>query len=121
MATYLSQADIALSRVSDILAAGGSQADIAAQITATLGGIVAPDLSGLPAIVAQLVNTVARSIASVLEQNEAKPTVNLAIVQASAKPIVFTGKDLARLQAARANAAHHAVNIAEWQALHPKK
>jgi hypothetical protein len=77
--TWIQAALKALGSVSDRLSAGGTTAEISAGITADLAGVVAsvPNLQGLPATIAGVVQALATDVQNVLTQYGAKPALAL--------------------------------------------
>ncbi|HXN49862.1 MAG TPA: hypothetical protein VN893_24635 [Bryobacteraceae bacterium] len=77
--TWIQAAVKALGSVSNRLSVGGSTGEVAAGITADLAGVAAsvPDLQGVPASIAGVVQTLATDIQKVLATYGAKPSLAL--------------------------------------------
>ena len=96
--SYLQESNTALDQVNTILQQGGTQAVVAAKITAALSGVVAstPSLAGLPASIASTVQQLATDLASLLQTYGTKS--QLAVSGNSAAFILASG-DLKKLKA----------------------
>ena len=112
---YLQAASQALSQVSAVLAKGGSQASIAVQITQILSTVVSQDaviqqeIGPLGGAVAAAISAVMKDIQNILNTYGAPSTTAKATFGSGTYH--FTGKNLARLDAAQAKAIALAAKI----------
>ena len=118
---YHQDANGALDQVSQIVSTGGSQAEIAAKITAALSAIVAkePSLQGLPANVAAIVQKVADELAQILSKYGSKQSLSAS--SANAAPVKYKDADLQRLAKTQREAVANQAKIKAWLADHAKK
>jgi len=102
--TWIEAAVKALGSVSNRLSAGGSTAEVAAGITADLAGVVAsvPDLQGVPASIASVVQTLATDVQKVLATYGAKPQVALSARSTRAAGIHFGRSDRKKIEGLKA-------------------
>jgi hypothetical protein len=123
---YLQAADTGLGQVAAILAKGGSAGSIAAQITAALTGVVDKDAviqaqlaATLPPVVLDAVEAVAAAVEGLLRTygTQAAKEASLGAIRGEKeKRVQFTGRRLARIEKARADAAGLGVRIKKARA-----
>jgi hypothetical protein len=102
--TWIQSAVKALGSVSDRLSVGGSRGEVAAGITADLAGVVAsmPDLQGVPASIATVVQTLATDVQKVLATYGAKPSLALSSHPTREASIHFGSSDRKKIAGLKA-------------------
>ena len=102
--TWIQAAVKALGSVSNRLSVGGSKGEVAAGITADLAGVVAsePDLQGVPASIASVVQTLATDVQKVLATYGAKPSVALSSHSALGSEVHFGSSDQKKIAGLKA-------------------
>ncbi len=102
--TWIEAAVKALGSVSNRLSVGGPAGEVAAGITADLAGVVAsvPDLQGVPASIATVVQTLATDVQKVLATYGAKSSLTLKSHSALGAKVHFRSSDQKKIAGLKA-------------------
>lgn len=112
--SYLQESNTALDQVNSILQQGGSDAVVAAKITAALSAVVAstPNLTGLPASIVSTVQQIAANLASILQTYGSKPKL---AASGESKEFKLSSGDLKKLKACHDQFVTNQLSIANAQ------